>query len=81
MVSYEKFKKIRKIEKINKMYPHDGSFANVIKETDEAKSDEIIIGNEKELNVNIIFDVLYACKKHLLIDLECECYKFIDRKY
>ena len=60
----------------------------------DAKSDEIIIsdvtpqafkflkdlfyGNEKDLSVDIVCDVLYACKKYLLIDLECECYKFIE---
>ena len=65
-------------------------FGNMI----EAKSDEIVIsditpqsfkflkdlfyGNEKDLNVDVVCGVLYACKKYLLIDLECECYKFIE---
>ena len=60
----------------------------------ESKSDEITIdditgaaftflknlfyGNETALNTDIVCDVLYACKKYLLIDLECECYKFIE---
>ena len=65
-------------------------FGNMI----EAKSNEIVIDdvtpaafkflkdlfyrNEKPLNVNIVCDVLYACKKYILIDLECECYRFIE---
>ena len=60
----------------------------------EAKSDEITIddvtgvafaflknlfyGNEIALSSDIVCDVLYACKQYLLIDLECECYKFIE---
>ena len=60
----------------------------------EAKSNEIIIeditpqtftflknifcGNDDKLRTDIVCDVLYACKKYLLIELECECYKFIE---
>ena len=60
----------------------------------EAKSNEIIIeditppaftflknifyGNDDTLTCDIVCDVLYACKKYLLIELECECYKFIE---
>ena len=60
----------------------------------EAKKDEIVIEDvtpqaftflknlfyvkEQQLTVDIVLDVLYASKKYLLIDLECECYKFIE---
>ena len=61
----------------------------------ESKKDEIIIEDvtpdvfkflknlfyvkKQELNVDIVLDVLYASKKYLLTDLECECYKFIEK--
>ena len=37
-------------------------------------------GNDHEtpLNSNIVCDVIYACKKYLLNDLECKCYKLIE---
>ena len=60
----------------------------------EAKSNEIIIEDitpqafafikhifyriDDELTADIVCDILYLCKKYLLIDLECECYKFIE---
>ena len=33
---------------------------------------------EQQLTVDIVLDVLYASKKYLLLELECECYKFIE---
>ena len=60
----------------------------------ESLSDEIVIDDitpqafkflkqlfyvkEEKLNVDIVVDVLFASKKYLLVDLECECYKFIE---
>ena len=34
--------------------------------------------NDEKLNIDIVLDVLFASKKYLLIDLESECYKFIE---
>ena len=36
------------------------------------------VKDHQQLTVDIVLDVLYASKKYLLVNLECECYKFIE---
>ena len=68
--------------------------AQLFGKMEEGKKDEIIIEDvtpgaftflknlfyvqDQQLTVDIVLDVLYASKKYLLLDLQCECYKFIQ---
>ena len=68
--------------------------AQLFGKMEEGKKDEIIIEDvtpaaftflknlfyvkDQQLTVDIVLDVLYASKKYLLFELECECYKFIE---